>query len=130
MGLFDGFKKSEDKQALFKWLDNVLKAALPNEVKAIHFNLYEDTDHQWSIELTGTSMFDENDEDWACCEVFSTRDNPFVTVRESGWKEIEKLFTDWVNDYLATGTYSDRLKQYQAVGIGFVDGDLQILYQR
>ncbi|MGI6696258.1 MAG: hypothetical protein ACOX6O_08525 [Christensenellales bacterium] len=130
MGLFVRFKKNEDDKAFSEWLDIILKADLSNEIVAINFNLYEDTDNKWSIELIGTSMFDENDEDWACCEVFSTRNHPFVIVRESNWKEIETLFTDWVINYLATGKYSDKLKQYQAVGIGFVDGDLQILYKR
>ena len=76
MGLFKKFKKSKEDEAFFEWLDLILKADFPNEIKAINFNLYEDTENKWSIELIGTSVFDENDDDWACCEVFSTRDKP------------------------------------------------------
>lgn len=130
MGLFNKFKKSKEDEAFFEWLDLILKADFPNEIKAFNFNLYEDTENKWSIELIGTSVFDENDDDWACCEVFSTRDKPFVIVRKSEWEEIEALYADWVNNYLNTGKYSYKLKQYQAVGIGFVDGELQILYNQ
>ena len=42
-----------------KWLDQVLEDALetgiPKEVTAFGFNLYEDGDYDWSMELVGTS---------------------------------------------------------------------------
>lgn len=43
---------------------------------------------------------------------------------------MEAMFIDWVNKYLYMGKYSDKLKQYQAVGLGFVDGILNILYKQ
>lgn len=131
MGLFDKFKKkTQPKTMFFEWLDTVLKGELPNEVKAINFNLYEDTENTWSIELVGTSEFDENDDDWTCCEVFSTRENPFVIEQESDWQTVEKIFEEWVSDYLANGKLSEKMKQYEAVGMGFVDGDLTILFKK
>ena len=30
---------------------------------------------------------------------------------------------------LNSGKYAEKLKEYQAIGIGFVDGDLHILYE-
>lgn len=130
MGLFDIFKKENEEENFFEWLDSVLKTDLPNETKAINFNIYEDVDNSWSIELVGAFEFDENDDDWACCEIFSTRDKPFVIVRKSEWTKMETMFIDWVNKYLYMGKYSDKLKQYQAVGLGFVDGILNILYKQ
>ena len=131
MGLFDRFKKkTQPKTMFFEWLDEVLKGELPSEVKAINFNLYEDTENTWSIELVGTSEFDENDDDWACCEVFSTRENPFVIEQEGDWQTVEEIFEEWISDYLANGKLSEKMKQNEAVGIGFVDGDLTILFKR
>ena len=135
MGLFDMFKrkvqsKISEKEMFFKWLDTILVVELPSEIKAINFNLYEDEENTWSIELVGTSGFDENNDDWACCEVFTTRDNPFVIEHEGVWQTIEEIFTKWVNDYLGNGAYAEKLKEYEAVGIGFVDGDLSILFKR
>ncbi len=135
MGLFDIFKKKTQsqigkKEMFYEWLDTILMVELPSEVKAINFNLYEDQENKWSIELVGTSVFDENDDDWACCEVFTTRDNPFVIEQVGDWQTIEELFTEWINDYLCNSIYARKLKEYEAVGIGFVDGDLKILVKR
>ena len=94
------------------------------------FNLYEDTDNKWSIELVGTFSFNTDKDDWACDEVFTTRDKPFVIERESDWKSMETVCIDLVNEYLSFGKYAGKLKEYQAIGIGFVDGDLHILYER
>ena len=38
---------------LSKWLDEVLEAEIPDEVVAFGFNLYDDGDCCWSMELVG-----------------------------------------------------------------------------
>lgn len=129
MRLYDKLKKRKDNEGFFEWLDYLLKDELNSEIKAVNFNLYEDANNKWSIELVGTSSFDKNNDDWACDEVFTTRDNPFVIENESDWKSMEKVFIDLVNSYLNNGKYAYKLKQYQAVGVGFVDGDLHIVYE-
>ena len=124
MGLLERLKLNKTKD-FFEWLDLILKNELNSEIKAINFNLYEDTDNKWSVELVGTFSFDKDNDDWACDEVFTTRDQPFVIECESDWKLVETFFIGLVNEYLSSG----KLKEYQAIGIGFVDGDLHILYE-
>ena len=129
MGTLDKFKKVKNQNKKFKeWLDSILKTKLLDGVIAI--NLYEDVDNKWSIELIGALSFDENNDDWACDEIFTTRDNPFVLVEESDWKTIEIIYTNLINEYLKNGKYSNILKQYTAIGIGFVDGDINIVYKK
>ena len=53
MGLLDRLKLNKTKD-FFEWLDLILKNELNSEIKAINFNLYEDTDNKWSVELVGT----------------------------------------------------------------------------
>ena len=130
MGLLDRLKSNKNNKDFFEWLDLLLKNELSSEIKAIIFNLYEDTDNKWSIELVGTFSFNKDNDDWACDEVFATRDNPFMIERESDWKSMETFFIDLLNEYLSFGKYAGSLKKYQAIGIGFVDGDLHILYER
>ena len=127
MGIFDKFKK-EDKFEV--WLNDILKNELPNNIKAISFNLYEDTQNKWSIEFVGASSFDEKNDDWACDEVFATRENPYIVIKECDWKSIEEFFINLINDYLKNGKYANKLKQYEAIAIGFVDGDLNIIYKK
>lgn len=132
MKFFHPFQSAaaSDHQAFVRWLDFVLSLEWPAETKAVNLNLYEDADFHWSAKWIGSSVFDESDDDWACHEVFSTREHPFTFVRNCDYTEIERLFSSWLADYLKTGTYAARLKQYQAVSLGFVDGDLNILYRR
>ncbi|RGF25674.1 hypothetical protein DW081_17390, partial [Clostridium sp. AF46-9NS] len=73
MGLLERLKLNKTKD-FFEWLDLILKNELNSEIKAINFNLYEDTDNKWSVELVGTFSFDKDNDDWACDEVFTTRD--------------------------------------------------------
>lgn len=134
MKLFSGLKKkkesNENKEAFFKWVDLTLNCEIPNNTKAFCFNLYEDMDNKWSIELIGASKYDKENDDWACEETFATRNNPFVITKESDWNEIRELFINWLKEYLDCGNMANVLKQYEAVGIGFVDGDLTILLER
>ena len=133
MKLFSDFKKqkesNENMESFFKWVDSALNCEIPNNTKAFCFNLYEDTDSKWSIELIGASKYDKENDDWACEETFATRKNPFVITKESDWNEIRELFTRWLKEYLDCGNMAYVLKQYEAIGIGFVDGDLTILYE-
>lgn len=122
--------RSREEDGFFGWLDAVLAGGLPAGIKAINFNLYDDGGGKWSVELVGTSTFDESSSDWACREVYATRDTPFVLMKESDWKTVESLFVSLLEKYLDGGKYASALKKYRAVGVGFVDGDLHILYKK
>lgn len=119
-------------QEVSKWLDAVLVNAIPNEVAAFGFNLYDDGDNDWSMELVGTSEFDVDDEDWLCNEVtdFNTRENPFQWSKEAEWEEVLEDIVHVLKEYLKSGQYADALKEKSGVGVGFVDGDIEILYVR
>lgn len=121
-------EKIREESSFYEWLEDALKK-LPSDVDAINFNLYEDGNNKWSVELVGTSTFDENSSDWACNEVYTTRDNPYVLTKKSDWKAIENLFTTFLLNYLERGKYAYILKECRGIGIGFVDGDLSILYE-
>lgn len=99
---------------------------------AFCFNLYEDEDDQWSVELVGTSRFDVEDEDWCCDETadFGTRERPFVWKQKASWNEILAESVSYIKEYLKNGRFADVLKERLGVGIGFVDGDVEILYTK
>ena len=123
----------EDKllyDTIEKWLDDILQQSIPDDVLALNFNMYDDGDYSWSIELVGTDSFDIDDDDWRCDEVFDfgTRDNPLEWKEENTWDYILDEMIDIINRYLEEGQFADVLKQYKAVGIGFVDGDANTLY--
>ena len=117
-----------------QWLDNLLENNdMPAETKAFCFNLYEEseTDHIYGIQLIAADHFDENDPDWACDEVWSSEEDIFTVDTsdedDTGWKHAQDLFTEMVNEYLESGSFSKILKSAEAVAIGFVDGELELL---
>lgn len=112
-----------------EWLEKVLAAGLPEKIVAVNFNLYEEVDYYWSMQLVGTASFEEEDEDWACDEVFSTGEDLYRWRQDTDWKLVLCEGVNMVREYLEKGTYSGVLKEYQAVGIGFVDGDIKVLYR-
>lgn len=115
-----------------KWLNDTLKQVVPDEVTAFCFNLYDDGNGKWSMELVGTTRFDLDDSDWPCDEVthFKTRENPFVWNTSSNWDSVLKEMISALKKYLQTGKYAALLKSKNGVGIGFVDGDIEILFHK
>ena len=118
-------------QEIEAWLNVVLEQDIPSSVAAFGFNLYEDGNNAWSMELVGTESFDPENEDWICEEVtdFETRDDPFAWEQEAGWEEILEEVILVLKEYLENGLYADLLKSRCGVGVGFVDGDVEIVYE-
>ena len=82
------------------------------------------------MEIVATDRFDVLDQDWACDEIadFGTRDNPFSWEEEADWSDIQENVNNALKQYLEEGKFADVLKGYEAVGSGFIDGNIYILY--
>jgi shikimate kinase len=115
-----------------EWLNGYLEKGIPQEVVATNFNIYEETGNSWSVEIVGAGSFDEEDEDWACDEItdFGSRENLFTWEAEEEWEVVLENVIKIINEYLKKGKYANTLKGLTAVGTGFVDGDIEILYKK
>lgn len=113
-----------------KWLDNVLSQKISEEVVAFCFNLYDDGNNNWSMELVGTERFDVEDEEWCCEEItdFGTREGLLAWNKETEWDKVLDEIKTVLNEYIENGKYAEVLKSKAGVGVGFVDGDVEILY--
>lgn len=67
------------------WINDVLKEDLPKSIVAINFNLYQEKDNQYAMEMIGSSNFDLEDSDWVCDETYATRDRLFKWESKSTW---------------------------------------------
>ncbi len=115
------------------WLDNLLENNdMPEKTKAFNFNLYEESieDSVYGVQLVACEAFDEEDPDWACEECWSSEEDIFCVElsdeEEKDWKAAQNLIKGWIDDYLEDGKYADILTS-EPIGIGFVDGDLEII---
>lgn len=115
-------------QEFVEWIDKILHEELPKEIEAIGVNLYEDGGVYWSAQLVGTKEFDPDDPDWICNEVFTTGENLFTWREDAGWETVLETAKSLMKRYIVEGRYAQKLKQYIGVGIGFVDGDVEMLY--
>jgi len=111
------------------WLDKILKniKKLP---KAWVFNLYESEKTSYTVELVGTRFFQENNEDWACHEMFTSRTlftNYLLSTHISHEQALQELVI-FIESYLTEGANRDKLLETNAIGCGFVDGNLELLY--
>ena len=109
------------------WLDNVMQMNIPPDVVAFCFNLYEDAEKKWTLELIGASSFDKDNSDWACDEVFTTRDNPLTWNDKKEWQEVLRESENIIKEYLEKGKYRKELTERKGLAVGFVDGDLILL---
>lgn len=64
--------------------------------------------------------------------MFTTGEDVFLVPRKQAgdeWNEGFEFITNLVKAYLEHGKYSEVLKSVKLVGVGFVDGDIDIVYQ-
>lgn len=131
MNLFGLFKKTGECGLTYSelevWLDKVMQMTIPDDVVAFCFNLYEDANKSWTLELIGAGSFDATDTDWACDEVFTTRDKPLTWHDDKEWQDVLNVTIKMINDYIEKGKYGKALKERQGLAVGFVDGDLTLL---
>ena len=122
--------KTMDYNDFAKWLDRILENGLPDNSVAINFNLYEEVDDGWSIQLISTLSFDIDDDDWVCDEAFSSKEDLYFWDEKNSWDKILNEAIEIINKYLKNGKYNELLKSYVAIGTGFVDGDVEIIYKK
>lgn len=116
----------------FAWLDSALSQKQPKGIAAYNFNLYEGRT-EFHVQLVGASKFEANNPDWPCHEVFSTGEEIFIIPRKvSGkkWQDGQLFTVRLIKKYLSKGAYRKELKAKLAVGVGFVDGDIELVFKK
>ena len=114
------------------WVDRVLLENAGVAVAAFNFNLYEH-EEEFAMQLIGAKSFDRNDDDWASDEAFSSGEDLFAlpfSIVGRHWQDGLCAAKSLVERYLETGKQAARLKASQGVGVGFVQGDLNLTYVR
>jgi shikimate kinase len=117
------------------WLAEGLERPIPTSVKAFSFNLFEypeTPECKFGIEIVGTSSFDANDSDWACDEIWEPSVRTIEIPRTysgSHWEECLGKTKALITTCLSTMPEGYILKSRLGIGIGFVDGELDVIWQ-
>ena len=110
-----------------KWVDTALAVELPENIEAFCFNLYEKGNNVYAVEIIGSPTFDDTDEDWACDEVLNNRGYPLCWKSDKSWEGVLEDTVALVKRYLKEGKYASLLLIKKGVGVGFVDGNIELL---
>lgn len=116
-----------------KWLSTLLEENdMPDNTAAFCFNIYEEEDETYGVQLIASDEFDENDGgDWACSEVWSSEEDIFYIdhsdEENADYERGLQFVSGLIEDYLERGTYRDILLAAKGIGAGFVDGELRII---
>ena len=123
------------KLKFFAWIDWALSQPIPETTVAFHFNLYEG-ESSVHVQLIGTESFDAGDnletDYWPSTETFTTGEEIFeipFSVAGSEWRQWLRTCKEMVTQYIADGALSKVLLSSRGVGMGFVDGDMHVLWQ-
>ena len=109
------------------WI-NAQLSCLPDEVKALNFNLYEtEDDTKFEAELVGCVSYEEEDEDWACDTIYSSEDNVYCFCSEN-WEKALEYFVNLVQLSILKDVKLPSTVEY--VTAGFIDGDLDVIYKQ
>jgi hypothetical protein len=117
------------------WVSANLAQPIPDTVKAFSFNLFElpeDSEVKFGIELVGADRFAASDSDWACNEVWEPAERRKELPKSftgSTWEQCLENVRTVLLALLANDGAARTLKASYGIGLGFVDGELEILWQ-
>lgn len=119
-----------------QWIKSSLSQYIPTDVVALNFNLSENPNknYKFAIDLIGVGSFDPHDRDWPCNEVWKSAIEPLdilTTYTTNDWEVCQhkltaliKIFID--NDFNTLPSY----RNIEAIGIAFVDGEIDLIYSK
>ncbi|QLI81196.1 hypothetical protein HZU75_06430 [Chitinibacter fontanus] len=121
---------------LDQWLAQAFLNDSPTEIAGYSFNLFEnanDANSKFGVELIGASRFDQDDTDWACDETWSASPRRLalpISISGEHWEHCLAVVENAINQLLMTNTSAVSIpKSSQAIAVGFVDGDLNVIWR-
>ena len=119
----------------FSWADSYLSGPQSDATVAFHFNLYEGEDSV-HVQLIGTDSFtlgeDPATDYWPGAETSTTGEEVFEIpyfIAGTEWRQWLQTSKNLITRYIETGKNSSVLRKSQGVGVGFVEGDMHVLWR-
>lgn len=126
--LFSSCNAKSLESEISNWLVNLTQNNnIPEDIIALNFGMFE-SDKGRSIYLTGSKVYDENNDDWAC-EIDFEPVNKYLTptsksVRQMDWQEFQSQVILIIAKCLKTNNQVRSWIANRIVTAGFDDGEL------
>ena len=109
------------------WLERITENEKPpDSLVAFNIGLFE-TKEGYAAYLISASSYSEEDEDWACNEIFTPKERyfyfPTAFARKVKWEQAQEVVVKSVKEFLDNHPDSFLVKT-EVVTVGFDDGDL------
>ncbi len=124
------------KQQFNKWMNTEMQK-IKGDAIAYCVLIYEEADDEsedkYSVDLVAFDEYDEYDCDWACGDgIYASHcdDTLMYFDMQGGWEVCLEEVKNLIDSYIEEGKYANLLKNAEAVGYGFADGDIEIAYSK
>jgi len=118
------------------YLNDAFRDFSTSEIQGFCFNLFEPAGNKrikFGLEIIGSSQFDFDDKNWPCEECWEPEQRQLmIPVSWSGeeWEECLLKVKNLIINRLNSKSYFVKdLKSAQGIGVGFVDGELEVLWK-
>lgn len=112
------------------WVSEVL-IDIPDEVIAFAFNIYEE-ETEYCVDIIGTDSFSGESDEWANHEIWNSGPLMFIIPKDNScdWEDIHDFVADAIEEILSMDDdISECLTDSECVAVGFIDGDLENIWQ-
>jgi len=119
-------------QRFHEWVDNINETErIDKSIIAFNFGLFE-SEEGFTMYLTGSKVFDKNDDDWATNIDFEPKQKYFSFgnefLKDKDWQDILKYAASLVQSYVKSEDFKTSVfAQAIAITVGFDDGELTII---
>ena len=118
------------QQKFNQWLDEEMEKVKGDAI-AYCVIIYDEGFDEYSVDLVAFDKYDEGDEDWACGDgIYASHcgeETLLYFYIKKGWEACLQQVGILIEGYMEQGKYGQKLKDAQAVGYGFDDGDIEII---
>ncbi|GBU10031.1 hypothetical protein AwWohl_11690 [Gammaproteobacteria bacterium] len=113
--------------------DDIMQAANQGQLKAFCFNIYEDED-EFLVELVATDKYAADNDDWAATEFWDSGSVMFILTHAQigqDWEDAHEQVCILAENFLDTNSsISTFLQTAEAIAVGVIDAELELIYSR
>lgn len=112
-----------------QWLNRITLSDMPGaDIRAFNFGIFEDQKVGYKLYITGSKIYDSEDDDWATEEDYIPQEKYFnlnIKSHEDDWEQVQDKVVEMIGMYQSNPDYRNSfLKEAKAVTTGFDDGEL------